>query len=117
MGILACCCSYTDLLQFCRVSYGLVKLNKIRNAVFGISKSNIVPGFHCLRRQDMFTLLILVIYKFCNAGSGIQRSLSVCVDGLEFCFLSQKALRICRQFCTKPNAGPQIPQCSLAALK
>lgn len=65
------CCSYANLYA--------VKLNKIRNAVFGISKSSIVTGFHCLRRQDLFMLLILVIHRFCKAGSGIQRNLSVLV--------------------------------------
>lgn len=93
MGILAYCCSYTNLLQFCRVSHGVVKLNKIRNAVFGISKSNIVTGFCCLRRQGTFMLLILVIYKFPNTGNEIQRNRSVS-RGLSC--VSQKALRIHR---------------------
>lgn len=117
IGMLACC-YYTNVLQFCRVSHGAVKLNTIRNAVFGISKSNTVTGFCCLRRQDTFTLLIQVIYKFCNAGSGVQTIFSACVSVFElFPFLEgSENSQVNRQFGTNPTSGLQKSPCSLSAL-
>lgn len=88
MAILAY--SYTNLLQFC---HGVVKLNRISNAMLGINKSIIVTGFHCFRRQDMSTLLIPIISKVTQAVEFKGISLCRC---FELHFLSQKALRIHR---------------------
>lgn len=118
MGILGYCCSYTNSLQFCAASHGAVKLNEIRNAVFGISKSNTLTSFCCLRRRDTFTLLSPVIYNSVVQGVG-SRGISPCRGAWVACPFPESSgnSQGNRRFCTKPTPGPQIHQCSSALLK